>query len=101
MIRIKSKTAGFRRCGMAHPAEAVEYPDDKFTPQQISILKAEPMLIVEVIRAKAADDIGDMTVDKLKEAILAIDPKADFKGMRKDDLVALLKTHRKAAGNQG
>ena len=54
MIKIKSKQRNFRRCGIAHPDTAVEYPDDKFTPEQLSILKAEPMLIVEVVREKAA-----------------------------------------------
>jgi hypothetical protein len=52
MIKIKSKRAGFRRCGMPHPAETVEYPDDRFTPEQLAALQAEPMLIVEVVPAK-------------------------------------------------
>ncbi len=55
MIRIKSKQAGFRRCGIAHAEKTVEYPDDKFTPEQLAILKAEPMLIVEVVPAKTKE----------------------------------------------
>jgi hypothetical protein len=54
MIRIKSKRHNFRRCGIAHPSEAVEYPDDRFTPAELAILKAETMLIVEVVRKKEA-----------------------------------------------
>jgi len=54
MIVIKSKKAGFRRCGVAHPAEAVEYPDGRFTPAEIKILKTDPMLVVVVAREKAA-----------------------------------------------
>ena len=49
MIRIKSRNAGFRRCGIAHPAEWTEYPDDRFDKQQLARLKAEPMLRVEVV----------------------------------------------------
>lgn len=47
MIRITSKQANFRRCGVAHPATPVDYPDDRFTKEQIKILKAEPMLFVQ------------------------------------------------------
>lgn len=54
MIIIKSKQNNFRRCGMAHPAEAVEYPDDKFTKAELAILKNEPMLIVEETKDTAA-----------------------------------------------
>lgn len=49
MIRIRSKKDGFRRCGMAHPAGPVEYPNEKFTPAQLKILRAESMLLVEEI----------------------------------------------------
>jgi hypothetical protein len=55
MIRIKSKQAGFRRCGIAHPAQWVEYPDGRFSPEEMKILEAEPMLQVE----KAAGDEGN------------------------------------------
>lgn len=54
MLRIKSKKAGFRRCGAAHPAEVVEYSDDRFSKAEIAILKAEPMLIVEESEGKPA-----------------------------------------------
>jgi len=49
MIRIKSKKNGFRRCGIAHPAVPVEYPDDRFSKEELKVLKAEPMLVVEVV----------------------------------------------------
>ena len=49
MIRIKSKRHNFRRCGMPHPKQPVDYPDDQFAKKELAILKAEPMLIVEVI----------------------------------------------------
>lgn len=49
MIRISSKQDGFRRCGVAHPKQATEYPDKQFTELQLKILQTEPMLKVEVI----------------------------------------------------
>lgn len=59
MIRIKSKQNNFRRCGMAHPAQAVDYPDDKFTKEQLAALKTEPMLIVEEIEDVADEVVSD------------------------------------------
>lgn len=53
-IQILCKQPGFRRLGMAHPAQAV-YPDGYFTAAQIAVLRAEPMLVVtEVAEAGAA-----------------------------------------------
>lgn len=53
MIRITSKTAGFRRAGIAHPAAPTDYQDDAFTKAQLAQLKAEPMLVVEEIKEAA------------------------------------------------
>lgn len=63
MIIIKSKKAGFRRCGVSHPAEAVQYPDDRFSKEDLATLKAEPMLIVEIVKEKKekTDDAGVST----------------------------------------
>jgi len=62
-IRIKSKMRGFRRCGIAHPAEYVEYPDDRFSAKEVAILKAEPMLIVEIVdRGHDGEAHGDLIV---------------------------------------
>lgn len=49
MIRIISKQDGFRRCGIAHPAAVTDYPDDRFSDDELAILKNEPMLIVQVL----------------------------------------------------
>lgn len=56
MIRIKSKRAGFRRCGIAHPSTPVEYPDDRFSKAELAILKAEPMLTVEVVKSASQSE---------------------------------------------
>ena len=49
MIRITSKQEGFRRCGISHTKEPVEYPDSTFTAAQVAALQAETQLIVDVI----------------------------------------------------
>jgi hypothetical protein len=49
-IRIKSKTVGFRRAGIAHSDQWVEYPDDRFTKKELAILTAEPELTVEEVK---------------------------------------------------
>lgn len=51
-IRITSKRADFRRCGIAHPAVATDYPDERFSAEELERLQAEPMLVVEVIEGK-------------------------------------------------
>lgn len=52
MIKITSKQDGFRRAGMAHTVTPKEYPNDKFTKEQLAALKAEPMLVVEILPDK-------------------------------------------------
>lgn len=51
-IRITSKVSGFRQLGMEHPAFPVEYPDDRFTAEELAILNADPVLEVQVIVQK-------------------------------------------------
>ena len=51
MIRISSKREGFRRCGIAHTVEPVEYPDDRWSADELRRLQGEPMLTVDVIVA--------------------------------------------------
>lgn len=57
MIQISAKQDGFRRCGIAHPKQATQYPDKHFTADQLKILQGEPMLVVQVIEGgEGADD---------------------------------------------
>jgi len=99
MLKIKSKKAGFRRCGIPHPAEVVEYPDDRFTKAEIAILKAEPMLLVEEVPEKSGGNaaLEAMTVDQLKEAITVFQPTESLKGVKKAELIEILSAHQKAA----
>ena len=61
-LRITSKRAGFRRCGVEHPATPVTYPDGYFTAEQVKRLKAEPMLVVEEV--PDPEDGGDAKAGK-------------------------------------
>lgn len=64
ILRITSRRAGFRRCGVAHPAEATDHARGRWSAEEIEQLKAEPMLIVEEVEvaagksAKAPDSGG-------------------------------------------
>ncbi|MFA7465576.1 MAG: hypothetical protein WCY54_11025, partial [Syntrophales bacterium] len=70
-------------------------PTDKFSPEQLKALKAEPMLVVtEIPDAPAEDDVNALTIPKLTEEILAIKADAILKGLKKDDLVAMLRELR-------
>jgi hypothetical protein len=68
-IVITSKRNGFRRCGMAHPARAVEHPDGAFSPEQLKELQAEPMLVVQVV--------GIPQVAEAQEDAKPAEPEAD------------------------
>lgn len=54
-LRISAKQDGFRRCGIAHPAEAVDHPAGTFTEKEIRVLKADPMLVVQDAPGKPAE----------------------------------------------
>lgn len=64
-IRITSKKEGFRRCGIAHSEKPAVYPDDRFSAEELEMLEAEPMLIVERI---AGEDGGRKTEDGGRKA---------------------------------
>ena len=59
IIRIKSQREGFRRCGVAHSTQWVEYPEGSFTEEQIKALKAEPMLWVEEMEKGEPKEAGE------------------------------------------
>ena len=79
MIVITSKREGFRRCGVAHAAGPVAWPDGRWTEAELDALMAEPMLTV----AQAADGPppGDATPpplglveDEDDPAVIEVDP---------------------------
>jgi len=61
MIRIRSKRHNFRRAGIAHPKDATDYPDNRFSAEELKVLEAEPMLMVEHIEDEkpATDATGE------------------------------------------
>ena len=63
MIIITSKREGFRRCGVAHPARPVEWPDDRWAGDELAALMAEPMLTVELVEDQAALEPYEMEFD--------------------------------------
>jgi hypothetical protein len=84
MIRIRSKVDGFRRCGVPHPSDWKEYPDGVFSPEQLEILKAEPMLQVE-----DSPDAPGLTVPQIKAKLTELGVEIP-KAANKPDLQALL-----------
>ncbi len=61
MIRITAGKDKFRRCGVAHPAAPAEYPNERFTADELEALLGEPMLVVVVLPDGDASsgDVGD------------------------------------------
>ena len=64
MIRITAKQDGFRRCGIAHSKEPVEYGDERFDADELAVLQAEPLLVVETLRATSVQGKSKKPVDK-------------------------------------
>ena len=92
MIIITSKKINFRRCGVAHPKEPTDPPDDRFSKKELKILDSEPMLHVEYIDDKEiikTPPPKDMTVAALKELLDKLEVPYDAKA-KKDELVALV-----------
>jgi hypothetical protein len=69
VIRITSKQDGFRRAGIAHPAGPVDHPAEEISAEQLEILRAEPMLVVQELELP---DEGDGGKPKSKDAKWAI-----------------------------
>lgn len=93
MIRIRSKTEGFRRCGVAHPATWMEYEDDRFSPKELEILKAESMLQVQTGEAAEAGKSGGEPAGYSNKKLAAILTRMGVdipKGAKKTDLEALI-----------
>ncbi|EIC5001190.1 hypothetical protein WDL53_002319 [Salmonella enterica] len=75
MIYITSKRDGFWRCGIAHSETTTAYPDDRFTPDELARLEAEPMLIVS--RDAPGDDGARTQLQALKSALQKAEADVD------------------------
>ncbi|ECI4313406.1 hypothetical protein DPA88_23700 [Salmonella enterica subsp. salamae] len=75
MIYITSKRDGFWRCGISHRETTTAYPDDRFTPDELARLEAEPMLIVS--RDAPGDAGAGEQIQALKSALQKAEADVD------------------------
>ncbi len=95
-ISVRSIPDSFRRAKMAFTKVPKEHDVDEKT---YKILKAEPMLVVEIVPETAAtDEISAMTVPQLTEAISTFRPVESLKGLKKAELIEILKAKQKLDG---
>ena len=72
MIVITSKREGFRRGGVAHAARPVEWPDERWTIDELDALLAEPMLTVELVEdPEPAGDHGEAPLEMVADEVPA------------------------------
>ncbi|EGA3602781.1 hypothetical protein H5M87_002775 [Salmonella enterica] len=69
MIFITAKREGFARCGVRFSETTTSYPDDRFTPEQLADLEAEPMLIVSREGAGMTAGQAAEQISRLKDAL--------------------------------
>lgn len=97
MIQISAKIDGFRRCGVAHPSQPIDHPGDRFTREEIEILKAEPMLtVVEIEEAPKPNANGAIAKAKAAATIADLDELA--KDEDRKSVLAAIEARRKELG---
>lgn len=69
MIFITAKREGFARCGVRFSETTTSYPDDRFTPEQLADLEAEPMLVVSREGAGMTAGQAAEQISRLKDAL--------------------------------
>ncbi|EFU3350665.1 hypothetical protein HUH01_004006 [Salmonella enterica] len=69
MIFITAKREGFARCGVRFSESTTSYPDDRFTPEQLADLEAEPMLVVSREGAGMTAGQAAEQISRLKDAL--------------------------------
>lgn len=101
VIEITARRDGFRRCGVAHSATTKAWPVDAFTPEQLAVLKADPMLIV-VERDKAssqndADQSDELAaqLDAERQKVSELTAQLEEERRKVQDLTAELKAAKK------
>ena len=68
-VVIQSRRDGFRRCGVAHPADATTHPAGTFSVEELAILCDEPMLMVSPAPEGAAEQEGAEDADSRHAAL--------------------------------
>lgn len=102
MIQIVSKKEGFRRCGLAHPKGPVDYPTGQWTEDQLSALKAEPMLVVTIREDTTARPNAANSIELVKAAATGEDLDKLAEGEeRKSVIEAITKRRAELAPTEG
>lgn len=98
MIVISSKRHLFRRCGVAHTKESTEYPDDRFTEEELETLATEPMLAVKYVEDPEDEAEAKAKADAEAKARAEAETKAkaEADAAEKKAEVELLTAARKA-----
>lgn len=95
-VQITARRDGFRRLGIAHSANTITYPDDRFTKADVDILKAEPNLIViEVAELTDSAPLSDELI-AAQDTIIELQDKV----LRLNNDVAELKNQLDASQTQ-
>lgn len=76
MIRITSRTEGFRRCGVAHTTQGKDWPDDAWSKAQLARLEADPMLVVQRLEDAEEDADKDTTSSSSSSTTTRASPPA-------------------------
>ncbi len=58
VLRVSAKRDGYRRCGVEHNG-TVDHPAGIFTAEQVDVLKADPLLVVQEVEEGTAPPAGD------------------------------------------
>lgn len=101
MIQIVGKKEGFRRCGLAHPKGAVDYPDGHWTEEQLAALEAEPMLVVTISEKPTTRPNAAASIELVKAAAGEDLDKLAEGEERKSVLEAIVKRRAELAGAEG
>lgn len=94
MLRITAKTDGFRRCRVAHSGQPTDHPADRFTKEEVEILKNEPMLTVVEIE-EAPKPNANEAIAKAKAAAIIADLEEMAKGEDRKSVLAAIDARRK------
>ncbi len=107
VIEITARREGFRRCGVAHSATTKAWPVDAFTPEQLAVLKADPMLIV-VERDKASGQNDTAQRDELaaqldaeRQKVSELTAQLEEERGKVRELTAALKAENAESGQKG
>ncbi len=96
MIRISSKKEGFRRCGVPHSRQPVNYSDDHFSVEELKILRAESMLKVEDVENAPVRLNANDTIALVKAALTIEELEGLQLGEERIGVMAAIAVRRKA-----